>query len=390
MSAGLVIAGGGLAAQRCCEVLRAAGDDRPVTVLAAEHVRPYDRPPLSKAALAAADVDVAFRPAEWYADHGVELRLGQAARALDTARRQVVLHSGECVGYDDVLIATGAAARTLPMLARFGNVQALRTRADADRLRDAVGRGGPLVIVGAGLIGLEVAATAVRAGTDVTVIEAASRPLAGVLGPTAAAWLTALHRAAGVRILTDTTVATAHGDVDVHELTLADGKRLPCAHVLVGVGVRPATDWLTASGLGPGAVRVDGEGRTAMPHVFAAGDAACICDPLSGRMEPGGHWEAASRGGATVAGALLGRAPRPAVPASFWSDQHGVRLVCVGDPRESSERLVHGDLRSGSFELDHFRDGVLRAVLLVGRPPSALRAARGRLDRPHDQDRRAA
>jgi 3-phenylpropionate/trans-cinnamate dioxygenase ferredoxin reductase subunit len=380
MSAGLVIAGGGLAAQRCCEVLRAAGDGRPVTVLAAEPVRPYDRPPLSKGALAAADVDVAFRPAAWYAEHGVELRLGQAARALDTARRQVVLHSGERVAYDDLLIATGAAARTLPAFARFGNVQTLRTLADADRLRDALSRGGPLVVVGAGLIGLEAAATAVRAGTDVTVIEAAARPRAGVLGPTAATWLTGLHRAAGVRILTGTTVAAAHGGDDVRELMLADGQRLPCAHVLVGIGVRPSTEWLTGSGLGPGAVPVDPEGRTAIPHVYAAGDAACA----------GGHWEGAARGGAAVAGALLGRAARPAAAASFWSDQHGVRLTCVGDPRESTERLVHGALGSRSFELDHVRDCVLRAVVLVGRPPSALRAARLRLARIPIPERSAA
>ena len=363
----LVIAGGGLAAQRCCETLRAAGDDRPVTILSAEPVRPYDRPPLSKDALAG-EADVAFRPRGWYAEHGIELRLDTPAVGLDPARREVImggLAGGLRVAYDDLLIATGARALMLPSLAPFANVQALRTLADAERLRAAVATGGPLAVVGAGLIGLEAAATAARAGIDVTVIEAAPRPLAGVLGPRAAAWLTARHRAAGVAVRLGTTVVAANGDGAVEALELADGARVPCAHVLVGVGVRPAVDWVAGSGLEPTGIAVDGEGRTGLPHVFAAGDAT-----------GSGHWEAASRGGAAVAGALLGRAARPPAPPQFWTDQHGVRLVCVGNPRDAREL---GDLTSDTFELEHIRDGRVTAVLLANRPPSALRAARTRI-----------
>ncbi len=390
MTAGLVIAGGGLAAQRCCEALRAAGDDRPVTILCAEPVRPYDRPPLSKEALASADVDVAFRPADWYAEQGIELRVGRSVSALDAGRREVVVDGRERVPYDDLLIATGARARSLPALEPFGNVLALRTLADAGRLRAALAAGGPLAVVGAGLIGLEAAATAARAGVEVTVIEAAPRPLAGVLGPRAAAWLTALHRSAGVAVRTGTTVAAARGGGTVDELVLSDGSRVECAHVLVGVGVRPAVEWVAGSGLDPGGVLVDAQGRTALPHVFGAGDAACTIDRRTGHPAPGGHWEAASRGGAAVADALLGRPARRPAPASFWSDQHGVRLVCVGDPRDADERTSHGDLASGRFELDHVRDGRVTAVLLVDRPPSALRAARARIQPPHDVSDRSA
>jgi NADPH-dependent 2,4-dienoyl-CoA reductase/sulfur reductase-like enzyme len=348
-----------------------------VTILAAEPVAPYDRPPLSKDALADASVDVAFRSPEWYAEHGVELRLGQPTRALDAAARQVVLEGGERVRYDDLLIATGAQARMLPELARFGNVQALRTAADADRLRDALAAGGPLAVIGAGLIGLEAAATAARHGVAVTVIEAAPRPVAGILGPRAGAWLTALHRAAGVTMRLGTTVASASGRDTVRELQLADGARVPCAHVLVGIGVEPAVGWLAGSGLDR--LSVDRAGRTALPRVFAAGD-------VTGTA----HWEAAARAGAAVAGALLGRPDLSAAPPSFWSDQHGVRLVCVGDPRAAREVLAHGDLASGCFELDHLRDGGLTAVLLAGRPPSALRAARGRLTPTEIPERSAA
>jgi NADPH-dependent 2,4-dienoyl-CoA reductase/sulfur reductase-like enzyme len=376
MSAGLVIAGGGLAAQRCCEVLRAAGDDRPVTILSAEHVRPYDRPPLSKHALAG-EAEVAFRPAEWYAEQRIELRLGTPVAALDAARREVVVEGGERIAYDDLLIATGAHARILPTFAGFGNVQALRTLADAEELRAALAGGGPLAVVGAGLIGLEAAATAARAGVTVTVIEAAPRPLAGILGPRATAWLTALHRANGVAMRVGTTVTAALGNAVVEELELADGSRVPCAHVLVGVGVRPATEWLAGSGLER--LSTDAQGRTALPRVFAAGDAT-----------GSGHWEAAARDGAAVAGALLGRPARPAAPPQFWSDQHGIRLVCVGDPREAREVVAHGDLASGPFELDHLRDGHVTAVLLADRPPSALRAARARITEPAIPERTAA
>jgi NADPH-dependent 2,4-dienoyl-CoA reductase/sulfur reductase-like enzyme len=374
MSAGLVIAGGGLAAQRCCETLRAAGDGRPVTLVSAEAAAPYDRPPLSKDVLAGVATEVAFRPPGWYADQDIVLRLGAAARGLDVARRELLLEGGERVRYDDLLVATGARAGTLPGLERFGNVQALRTRADAERLRAALAAGGPLAVIGAGLIGLEVAASATALGVAVTVIEAAPRPLSGVLGPRAAAWLTARHRAAGVSVRLGATVADARGRGTVRELRLSDGERVPCAHVLVGIGVRPAVEWL-----GLDRLATDAAGRTALPRVFAAGDAAGTA-----------HWEAAARGGAAVARTLLGQAVPPPAPPSFWSDQHGVRLVCVGDPRDAREVLSAGDLASASFELDHLRDGHLTAVLLAGRSPSALRAARARLTPTPIPERTAA
>jgi NADPH-dependent 2,4-dienoyl-CoA reductase/sulfur reductase-like enzyme len=194
----------------------------------------------------------------------------------------------------------------------------------------------------------------------------------------------------GVTVRTGTTVVASHGRETVDELALSDGSLVACAHVLVGVGVRPAVEWLAGSGLDPRGVLVDAQGRTAIAHVFAAGDAACTIDARTGRPASGGHWEGASRGGAAVADALLGRPARPPAPASFWTDQHGVRLACVGDPRDATERTCMGDLASGRFELDHVRDGCVTAVVLVDRPPSALRAARARLKAPDIPDRSAA
>jgi NADPH-dependent 2,4-dienoyl-CoA reductase/sulfur reductase-like enzyme len=361
----LLIVGGGLAAQRCIEVLRAAGDDRPITLVCDEPVRPYDRPPLSKDGLHV-PLDTAFRPEAWYADHGVELRLGVAARALDASRRAVTLADGERLRYRDLLIATGARARALPGVPR---AQVLRDRFDGERLREALLDGGPLAVVGAGLIGLEAAAAASELGVEVAVIEAAPRPLAGILGPRAGAWITALHRAEGVVVRTGVTVDRDLGDA----LALADGTRVPAAHVLAGIGVAPATEWVGFP------LTVDAAGRTGLPGVFAAGD-----------VTGSGHWEAASRGGASVARTLLGREALPDAPSYFWSDQHGIRLQCVGDPRGAAEHASYGDLASRSFELDHHRDGRTTAVLLAGRPPSALRAARARLHVTETITRRAA
>ena len=250
-----------------------------------------------------------------------------------------------------------------------------RSSFDGERLRSALLGGGPLAVVGAGLIGLEAAAAARALGVEVTVIEAAPRPLAGVLGPRAGAWLTALHRAEGVALRTGVTVTRDLGDA----LELSDGTRVAAAHVLAGVGVRPAAGWLAGSGLDPAGVAVDAAGRTGLPGVFAAGD-----------VTGGGHWEAASRGGTAVARALLGRGELPEAPPFFWSDQHGVRLQCVGDPRGARELLAGwATSRPARSSSTTCLDGRTTAVLLAGRPPSALRAARARLTSP-TPTRRAA
>lgn len=365
MSAPLVIAGGGLAAQRCCEALRAAGDERPIVLVGGEPHRPYDRPPLSKGLLAGTEDEPAFRPAEWYAEHGVELRLGRRATGLDPVRRRLALEGGETVAYGMLLVATGADAIALPGLAGPG-VTTLRTRDDSAALARAIAGGGPLAVLGAGLVGLEVAATARSLGAEVELVEAQPLPLHGILAEPAGRWLAALHRRNGVRLHLGARAARVHRDGagNVGELVLDDGARIACAHVLVAVGARPSVGWLAGSGIDPG--RADALGRTSDPHVLAAGDAVRA-----------GHWEAAARAGAAVAAGLLGRAAPPPAPASFWSDQHGVRLTCVGEPHgcEAGEPRDDGE----SFELDHLREGRLSAVLLANRPPKALRAARARL-----------
>jgi len=249
---GVVIVGGGLAAQRCAETLRRRGYDGSVRMVCAETDPPYDRPPLSKELLAGdvSEETVAFRPARWYEEKQVDLLLGVHAEGLDPAARRLKLDSGSELPYEKLLIATGGAARRLPFLEGFENVHYLRTLADARRLRGELTAGARLAIVGAGFIGQEVAATARRLGVEVTMIEALETPLASILGAEVGGWFADLHQDEGVRVLTGMMLESAHGGGGgVEELVLADGTAVACDAVVVGVGTSPATGWLKGSGL---------------------------------------------------------------------------------------------------------------------------------------------
>ena len=362
--------GGGLAAQRCCETLRALGHDGLITIAGAEGSEPYDRPPLSKEGLAGA-ADPRFRPREWYAEHGVALQLGAPAVRLHPGARTVELAGGECLRYDDLLIATGARPVMLPALAGFANVQALRTLDDSRRLGEALGAGAAVTVIGAGLIGLEVASSARRLGTAVNVVEAAPLPLRGLLGGEVGLRLAAWHREDGADLRLGAALESARGGDRVEELVLADGSRIATDHVVVAVGVRPAAEWLDGSGLLLRGI------RTALPHVYAAGD-----------VTGGGHWEAAARQGAAVARALLGLPPAPPAPPSFWSDQLGLRLQCVGEPA-GARATIAADPEGRGFEAVYRREGRTSAVLLAGRSAADLRAAR-RLLTPEPQLERSA
>ncbi|MDX6622486.1 MAG: hypothetical protein QOE75_418 [Solirubrobacterales bacterium] len=369
MSAGVLIAGGGLAAQRVAETLRRRGYDGAVRIAGAEPEPPYDRPPLSKQLLAGAadEESVAYRPAEWYAQAGVELLLGASAAGLDARRRRVRLESGGELAYESLVIATGGAPRRLPFLAG-ANVHELRTLADLRRLRAQLRPGARLALVGAGFIGQEVAATARGLGLEVTVIEALPAPLEPIVGPRLGRWFAALHAEEGVRVLTGVALDSVRGGERVEELVLADGRRIGCDLVVVGVGTVPATAWLRGSGLGESGVLVDAGGRTALPGVYAAGDACLALEPRRNVHARSEHWDAASWQGASVAKAILGEPPgRPPLP-SFWSDQYGLRIQCVGHPALADEVVVEGDLAARDFEALFRRAGVPVAGLAAGRP----------------------
>jgi 3-phenylpropionate/trans-cinnamate dioxygenase ferredoxin reductase component len=377
---GVVIVGGGLAAQRAAETLRRRGYEAPVRIVCAESEPPYDRPPLSKAVLAgsAEEESLAYRPGWWYEEKEIDLLLGARAEALDPRARTVCLDSGDELEYGKLLIATGGTARRLPFL-DHRNVHALRTLADARRLRAELVPGARLAIVGAGFIGQEVAATARGLGVEVTIVEALPTPLAPILGERLGRWFADLHLEEGVRVITGAMLEDARGEGRVAELVLADGRRLECDAVLVGVGTAPATSWLQGSGLAEDGVKVDTCGRTGLPDVFAAGDASIPFDPRFGIHSRTEHWDAAAWQGAAAAKAMLGEYPGTPPLPSFWSDQYGVRIQCVGHPHHADGVVIEGDPSARDFEAVFSRSGVPVAGLAVGRP-RAVPALRKRIE----------
>ena len=366
----VVLAGGGLAAQRCAETLRREGYAGAIRMACAEPHAPYDRPPLSKQLLAGTcdEPSLALRPADWYAAHDVELLLGVRAADLRMAEHTLVLADGAELRYDRLLIATGARARQLPVLTGRSNVSVLRTIDDSRALRDALARAARVAVIGAGFIGQEVAATARQCGCAVTMVEAAPQPLAAVVGTQVGAWFAQLHRAQGVEVLTGRTLRGISGNGTVTGLELSDGRRIAVDHVVVGVGVDPDAHWLATTGLACSAgVPADDCGRTRAQDVFAAGDVAASFDAASGRWIPGSHWEAAARQGARAARVMLGREPGAAPPAGFWSDQYGIRIQYLGRARPDDAVVIDGDPDARDFTATFSRRGRATAVLLVNR-----------------------
>lgn len=389
--ADVLIAGGGLAAQRCCETLRRHGFAGSIVMLCEEPYRPYDRPPLSKAAISGVEGPSArrFRPGDWYERNDVELLLGVAAGELDPSARTVLLGGAARNGvpprlrYDRLVIATGSRPRHLAGLSPGGVVHELRSFDDALVLRAALHqRDGRLAILGAGLIGMEVAASARALGRDVTLIEAAPTPLARALPPALGHWIADLHRHNGVRIRLATRLRRARPRRGGMRLELSDGSRLDAETVLLAAGTEPATGWLASCGLGPGPVLTDARSRTSVPRVYAAGDAACTPDPYLDAAVPTQHWESAARQGAAVALTILGLPPGVQQPQMFWSDQHGRRIQLVGHAGSDCLVELDGDATTGEPFAAKMRDRRRPcAVMLVDRL-DAVAEARRWIERP--------
>jgi len=339
-----VIVGSGVAAIATVRALRSAGYAGSMTMVSEEAEPPYDRPPLSKQYLAGSLTrsDLRLLRDERADEIGLTTVIGTATR-LDTHVNVLTLADGRAIRYDGLVIATGAAARTLPYGEDLAGVHYLRTRRDADSLRKSLLRGGPLVVVGAGFIGLEVAATARVLGLDVTVIEAASAPLTRVLGATGGQVITDIHRSRGVDFRFDARVTGIVGDSRVTAVeiqTLAGTATLAADSVVVGVGAVPRTEWLTGSGVHvEEGVVCDARGRTSAADVYAAGDVSRWLNELTGahvRME---QWQTAIEQGGIVGDALtadLGTSDvRPRSWASvpyFWSDQYDHKIQFCGAP----------------------------------------------------------
>ncbi|WP_208643249.1 NAD(P)/FAD-dependent oxidoreductase [Streptomyces diastatochromogenes] len=330
----VAVVGASLAGLSAARSLRKQGYDGRLVVIGDELHRPYDRPPLSKEFLAGTLGETELALETDGEDLGAEWLLGTRAVGLDRTDRTVRLADGREVRADGVVIATGAAARTLPGSEGLAGVHTLRTLDDARGLRDELARGGRLVVIGGGFIGAEVASTAYALGLDVTVVEVAPTPLAGPLGETMGTLVSALHADHGVRLLCGVGVKGLSGETRVEAVLLEDGRSVPADIVVVGVGARPCVEWLEGSGvLLDNGVKCGADGRTSLAGVVAVGDCANWYDPRAGAHRRVEHWTGArERPDAAVATLLAGGAVEPGVPRPpyFWSDQYGVKIQFVG------------------------------------------------------------
>jgi 3-phenylpropionate/trans-cinnamate dioxygenase ferredoxin reductase subunit len=348
-----VIVGASFAGAKAAETLREDGFDGPVVLIGAERDRPYERPPLSKEYLRGeAGRDKVYVHGEtFYAEHDIDLRLGRTAVSLDPAATEVVLDDGERLRYDRLLLTTGAEPRRLPIPgADLDGVFYLRTVGDSDALRERLDRGGAVVVVGAGWIGCEVAASARQKGLEVTVIDPMSVPLERVLGPEAGAIYGEVHRDQGVQMLMGVGVEAFEGDGAVERVRTSDGRTVDCDFVVVGIGVQPRTELAAAAGLAvDDGVLVDEHLQTSAPGVFAAGDLANHQHPFYGERVRVEHWANALNQGPAAARNMLGGGVAYEALPYFFSDQYDVGMEYSGFARTWDRVVFRGDPASREF-----------------------------------------
>ncbi|MGI5168469.1 NAD(P)/FAD-dependent oxidoreductase [Spirillospora sp. CA-253888] len=351
-----VIVGASLTGAKAAETLRAEGFRGRIVLIGEEIERPYERPPLSKGFLLGREPreKAHVHAPDWYDKHDVELRLGTAVTAVERAGHRVRLASGERIGYDRLLLATGASPRRLEVPgSKLQGVHYLRSLADAARLREALAPGGRRVVVaGAGWIGLETAAAAREHRNDVTIIEPEPTPLYCAVGAEVGEIFAALHRRHGVDLRLDQGVAGFWGAGQVSAVVTSGGAEIPADVVVAGVGVRPNTALAEDAGLEVSdGVLVDAALRTSDPDIFAAGDVANPFNPLLGRRLRVGHWADALHGGPAAARSMLGREVVYDRLPYFFTDQYelGMEMSGTAAPGDYDRVVFRGDVAALEF-----------------------------------------
>jgi 3-phenylpropionate/trans-cinnamate dioxygenase ferredoxin reductase subunit len=348
-----IIVGASLAGAKAAESLRTEGFDGRLLLIGAEEERPYERPPLSKEYLRGevGREKVYVHDEGFYAAHDIELRLGRAAVSLDTSSSELALDDGERLRYDRLLLTTGAEPRKLPIPGgELEGVLYLRSIQDSDTLRERLDRGGAVVVVGAGWIGAEVAASARQRGLEVTVVEPASVPLERVLGAELGAIYRDVHTDHGVQMLLGTGVDAFEGDKSVERVRTSDGRTIECDFVVVGVGVEPRTRLAGGTGIAvDNGIAVDERLETSVPGVFAAGDVANAHHPFYGEHIRVEHWSNALHQGPAAARNMLGRSEAYGRVPYFFSDQYDVGMEYSGFARDWERVVFRGDPASREF-----------------------------------------
>ncbi|OMC56203.1 pyridine nucleotide-disulfide oxidoreductase [Mycobacterium sp. IS-836] len=350
-----VIIGGGLAGAKAAEAVRDSGFDGQVILFAEEEHLPYERPPLSKEYLAGKKslTDFTVQNSEWYRDHHVDLRLGSRVSALTPAEHTVTLPDGTAVRYDKLLLATGSASRRPPIPGSdAGAVHYLRTYDDAVALNSVLAEGSSLAVLGAGWIGLEVAAGARQRGVAVTVVETAKQPLLAALGESVGEVFADLHRDHGVDLRLEAQVdeiTTAGGKAT--GLKMRDGSTVAADAVLVAVGAKPNVELAERAGLamGDGGVLVDASLRTSDPDIYAVGDIAAAEHPLFGCRIRTEHWANALKQPAVAAAGMLGEPGEYAELPYFFTDQYDLGMEYVGHAPSFERVVFRGDVAGREF-----------------------------------------
>jgi 3-phenylpropionate/trans-cinnamate dioxygenase ferredoxin reductase subunit len=374
----VVIVGAGHAGGTAAALLRQYGHAGPITLIGEEPIPPYQRPPLSKAWLKgeANAEDLALKPLEFYAEHGIDFRPSVTATALNRGAKSVALSNGSSVGYDALILATGARAIALPIEGRdLAGVMFLRTAADAEALKATVGPGKKLAVVGGGYIGLEVAASGRALGAEVVVLEKEERLLARVACKTLSDFFQGYHEQQGVRFELGCTVVGFEGaGGQVTGVKLADGRTVGCDAVVVGVGAHPNDELAKDAGLECArGVVVDLDARSVSDsNVFAIGDVAHRPMPIYERMFRMESVPNALEQAKQAASAITGR-PRPAGECPWqWSDQYDLKLQIAGYAFDVDEILVRGDPAGAKFAVFHLKGDQVQSVEAINAPPEFM------------------
>jgi len=369
----MVIVGGGAAGNAAAEMLRREGFAGRLTMLSADESAPYDRPNLSKNYLAgtAPEEWIPLRPAEFYREQGIELKLGARVAAIDPAARQVVLADGSRHAFDALLLATGAEPIRLDLPgAALPHVHLLRTLADSRALVAAARPGTRAVVVGSSFIGLEVAASLRARDVAVQVVSLDAVPMNRVLGDEVGGFVRRLHEQHGVVF----HLGTAPQRIDEHGVTLRDGTTIAADFVVIGVGVRPATALAQAAGLAiDRGVVVDEYLQTSVPGIYAAGDIARWPDRASGERIRVEHWVVAQRQGQTAARNMLGARERFDAAPFFWTEQYDFVLAYVGHAERFERCQIEGSLEARDCTVSYLAGGRKLAVATIGRDLQSLR-----------------
>ena len=372
MSTAHVIVGASLAGAKAAETLREEGFGGPIALIGEEEERPYERPSLSKDYLLgkAERETIYVHPQAWYADHGVDLRLGTLVTRVDPLAHEVTLADGSLIGYGKLLLATGSAPRRLPLPgADAEGVLYLRRVGDSDRIRTTLQTATRIAVIGAGWIGLETAAAARSAGVEVTVLEAAELPLLRVLGREVAESFAGLHREHGVDLRFGVQVAEITGSAGRADgVRLADGSHIPADAVVVGIGITPNSQLAEAAGLEVGnGIVVDAGLRSSDPDIYAAGDVANAYHPLLGQHVRVEHWANALNQPQAAARAMLGQDVAYDLVPYFYTDQYDLGMEYAGyvEPGGYDRVVFRGDVEGREFVAFWLRGGRVLAGMNV-------------------------